>query len=60
MHKEIKTQSALAVTQRGHLTGTRELFRSNSEASSRTLTPTYGSDAFWLDKYKNKNLVPHR
>jgi hypothetical protein len=54
-----RNQSALAVARIGRLIGTRELFHTNSEASSTTLTPTCGSDAFWLDKYRDGNLVPH-
>jgi hypothetical protein len=41
-----RKQSASAVTQKGHFNGTHEIFHSNSEASSGTLTPTCGSNAF--------------
>jgi hypothetical protein len=37
-----------------------KLFHNNNEASSETSTLTCGSDVFWFDKYRSKNLVPYR
>jgi hypothetical protein len=47
------------LAQRGRLIGTSKLFHNNSEASSETSTPTYRSDAFWFNNYRDRNLVPH-
>jgi hypothetical protein len=52
-------QTAPVLAQGGRLIGTQELFRSNGEASSESSTLTCGSDAFWFNKYKDRNLVPH-
>jgi hypothetical protein len=54
MHEETENKCPSVSLERAS-----NLFRSNSEASSKTSTLTCGSDAFLFDKYRSRNLVPY-